>query len=431
MADSGTVSPHRIWGAVTQKKSAEDSGRKLDGNLAGNPLTAPALAQRRDMREDDQACLDNWRGLVAVSPAMREVRRQVEQVAGVDTPVLLLGESGTGKEVIARMIHKLSSRSGRKFLKVNCAALPIELLESELFGHETGTLNGVRRARPGKLEICSEGTILLDQIAEIPVSAQARLIHLLQDGEFSRLDRSTIHSDVRVLAATNMDARQAVQDGVLRADLYYRLNVFTIYLPPLRERREDLPYLLNYFMTTWAARYARPRIPITRRILDASASYAWPGNVRELENFVRRYLVLVDEELAIQQLDFRPAQRIRRPDCPIQIDSAGKQESRDLKSVVRSLKKDAECAAILQALEQTSGNRQEAASLLRISLRSLHYKIRAYGIESVSSRGHGGATLHESAGPKAVAAVGHCVRSYPHGGGKLISMDRVAWPSGR
>lgn len=420
MADSGNLTSQQLWAGALRTKSVPASLLAAAG--AAQPIRTP------EPREDGIERLDGHRIFVAVSPAMREVRRQVEQVAGIDAVVLLLGESGTGKEVIARMIHKLSTRCARKFLKVNCAALPLELLESELFGHEAGAFTGARQARAGKFEICHKGTILLDEIVEMPVSPQAKLLHVLQDGEFSRLgSASTIQSDVRVLAATNVDVRQAVQNGTLRADLYYRLNVFTIELPPLRERREDLPHLLTHFMTTWASSYGRPRLPITRRILEACASYPWPGNVRELENFVKRYLVLGDEKLAVSQLDFRSSpsgeragargQGGLRPDKP---------GSCDLKSLVKDLKKDAERAAIVQALEKTGGNRQDAAALLHISLRGLHYKIRAYGIDSTSSRIP---PQREGAEPGGMPPLGKSLPAFSRpSGGKLISMERAGWP---
>ncbi len=425
MADSGNVAPQNLWGGVLKNKLA------VPGSLFTAAATAQPQTFQTQPREDGIERLDGRRIFVAASPAMREVRRQVEQVAGIDAVVLLLGESGTGKEVIARMIHKLSSRSARKFLKVNCAALPLELLESELFGHEAGAFTGARQARAGKFEICHKGTILLDEIAEMPVSPQAKLLHVLQDGEFSRLGSAcTIQSDVRVLAATNVDVRQAVQNGTLRADLYYRLNVFTIQLPPLRDRREDLPHLLNHFMTTWAASYGRPRLPITRRILEACASYPWPGNVRELENFVKRYLVLGDEKLTVSQLDFRSSDPFSRPgrsQAGLQVEKPG---SCDLKSLVKDLKKDAERAAIVQALEQTRGNRQDAASLLRISLRGLHYKIRSYGIESAPSRPQTTSAQRELASPRPLTpGAGRSICAFPrNSGGKLISMDRGGWP---
>ncbi len=317
---------------------------------------------------------------VAASPAMRKVRTQISQVANIDVPVLLLGESGTGKEVVARMVHKLSARAHRTFLRVNCAALPVELLESELFGHEAGAFTGATKSKPGKFEICNKGTLMLDEIAEMPIPPQAKLLHVLQDGEFSRLGSpTTVRVDVRILAATNVDISQAIETKRFRTDLYYRLNAFTIYVPPLRERKEDIPVLLNHFINYWADRYGRPRLPVSAAMLNACMRYPWPGNARELENFVKRYLIVADEEQALSVLghvsnngtEFRA-----EPSPPI--DSS---HCDDLKSLVRGLKQQAEKGAILQALERTQGRRKETAKLLNISLRALIYKIRQYGID--------------------------------------------------
>src|SRR6201997_1318030 len=206
--------------------------------------------------EIEELCDDVF--FVAASPGMRKIRSQAALVANVDIPVLLLGESGTGKEVLARLVHKLSPRAHRTFLKVNCAAVPADLLESELFGYEAGAFTGATKAKPGQFELCNKGTILLDEIGELPPALQAKLLHVLQDRQFSRLGgRSLVTVDVRILAATNVDIEQALETKRLREDLYYRLSAFTVYLPPLRERREDIAPLLCYFMERLAARLGR------------------------------------------------------------------------------------------------------------------------------------------------------------------------------
>src|SRR5579859_5112299 len=240
---------------------------------------------------------------IAASPAMRKIRSQAALVANVDIPVLLLGESGTGKEVLARLIHKLSPRAHRTFLKVNCAAVPADLLESELFGYEPGAFTGATHAKPGKFEICNKGTILLDEIGEMPPLLQAKLLHVLQDQQFSRLgSRNMIKVDVRILAATNINIPEALANKRLREDLYYRLNAFTLSVPPLRERKEEIPILLKHFMANMSERYARAPLPLSTELLQACQDYSWPGNLRELNNFVKRYLVLGDEKLAISEL---------------------------------------------------------------------------------------------------------------------------------
>src|SRR5215831_7096750 len=243
---------------------------------------------------------------VAASPNMRKLRSQAALVANVDIPVLMLGESGTGKEVMARLIHKLSPRAHRTFLKVNCAAVPADLLESELFGYEAGAFTGATHAKPGKFELCNKGTILLDEIGEMQAQLQAKLLHVLQDQQFSRLgSRSVIQVDVRILAATNINIPEALASKQLREDLYYRLNAFTLHIPPLRERKEEIPILLKHFMARLSEQYARSPLPLSPELLEACANYSWPGNLRELGNFIKRYLVLGDERSAINELQPR------------------------------------------------------------------------------------------------------------------------------
>src|SRR6266849_7788228 len=271
---------------------------------------------------------------VAASPIMRKLRSQAALVANVDIPVLMLGESGTGKEVMARLIHKLSPRAHRTFLKVNCAAVPADLLESELFGHEAGAFTGATHAKPGKFELCNKGTILLDEIGEMPALLQAKLLHVLQDQTFSRLgSRSVIKVDVRILAATNINIPEALASKRLREDLYYRLNAFTLQLPPLRERKEEIPILLKHFMAHMSEQYARPPLPLSPNLLQACQEYSWPGNLRELNNFIKRYLVLGDEKLAVQELQPRDSghgTKANGAHSPAEASSGG------LKSVARS-----------------------------------------------------------------------------------------------
>jgi two-component system, NtrC family, response regulator AtoC len=317
---------------------------------------------------------------IAASPAMRKIRSQAALVANVDIPVLLLGESGTGKEVLGRLIHKLSPRAHRTFLKVNCAAVPADLLESELFGYEPGAFTGATHAKPGKFELCNKGTILLDEIGEMPPSLQAKLLHVLQDQQFSRLgSRNVIKVDVRILAATNINIPEALANKRLREDLYYRLNAFTLHLPPLRDRKEEIPILLKHSMTRMAERYARAPLPLTPALLQACQDHSWPGNLRELNNFLKRYLILGDENLAMAELQPRDDGN-----------GGGHADSRandagGLKSVARTAKDEAEAQAITHALEQTNWNRKQAAALLQISYKALLYKIRQYGIAEAKS----------------------------------------------
>jgi transcriptional regulator with PAS, ATPase and Fis domain len=304
----------------------------------------------------------------------------------------MLGESGTGKEVMAKLIHKLSPRAHRTFLKVNCAAVPADLLESELFGYEAGAFTGATHAKPGKFEVCNKGTILLDEIGEMPPSLQAKLLHVLQDQQFSRLgSRSVVKVDVRILAATNINIPEALANKRLREDLYYRLNAFTLQIPPLRERREEIPILLKHFMTRLSEQYARPPLPFSPELLQACAVYPWPGNLRELGNFIKRYLVLGDEKLAINELqprsdgsgasfDASPPRSAAEP--------SGSGSGGGLKSLARSAKDEAEAEAIAKALDETNWNRKQAAALLQISYKALLYKIRQYGIAQQNKTAH-------------------------------------------
>src|SRR5579864_5940597 len=320
---------------------------------------------------------------VAASANMRKLRSQAALVANVDIPVLMLGESGTGKEVMARLIHKLSPRAHRMFLKVNCAAVPADLLESELFGYEAGAFTGANHAKPGKFEVCNKGTILLDEIGEMPPSLQAKLLHVLQDQQFSRLgSRSVVKVDVRILAATNINIPEALAGKRLREDLYYRLNAFTLQIPPLRERKEEIPILLKHFMSNMSERYARPPLPLSTELLQACQDYAWPGNLRELNNFVKRYLVLGDEKLAIQEL--RPKSDGSGAQFAPGSENSG-ESAGGLKSLARTAKDGAEAEAISKALDETNWNRKQAAALLKISYKALLYKIRQYGIAQSKS----------------------------------------------
>jgi DNA-binding NtrC family response regulator len=330
--------------------------------------------------EVEELCDDVF--FVAASPAMKKIRSQAALVANVDIPVLLLGESGTGKEVLARLIHKLSPRAHRTFLKVNCAAVPGDLLESELFGYEAGAFTGATHAKPGKFELCNKGTILLDEIGEMPPLLQAKLLHVLQDQQFSRLgSRSVIKVDVRILAATNINIPEALATKRLREDLYYRLNAFTLSLPPLRERQEEIPILLKHFMSRMSELYARPPLPLSPALLDACSRHPWPGNLRELSNFVKRYLVLGDETLAVAELQPKPdGGGGVRVDAGRAAVAGAESSGGGLKSLARNAKDEAEAEAIARALEETNWNRKQAAILLKISYKALLYKIRQYGI---------------------------------------------------
>jgi two-component system, NtrC family, response regulator AtoC len=312
---------------------------------------------------------------LAASPVMKQLRAQVALIAKVDVPVLLLGESGVGKEIVARLIHKMSTRAHRPLLKVNCAALPAELLESELFGFEAGAFTGASKAKPGKFEIANKGTLLLDEIGEMSAPLQAKLLHVLQDGQFSRLGgRANITVDTRILAATNIDVQTAIAERKLREDLYYRLNAFTMTIPPLRERREEIPVLLDHFMNRTADKFGKNPLAISDRLLQECLRYHWPGNLRELGNFVKRYLVLENEDIILEELQLKARGSVAN-------NAEGGSPARGgLKALVRSLKDDAEAKEIQRVLENARWNRKAAAAELNISYKALLYKIKQHGL---------------------------------------------------
>jgi transcriptional regulator with GAF, ATPase, and Fis domain len=343
-------------------------------------------------------------------------------------PVLLLGESGTGKEVIAREIHQKSRRRGRPFIKVNCAALPAELLESELFGHERGAFTGATAEKPGKFELADQGTLFLDEIGEMAVRLQAKLLQVLQDEEFFRVGgKKSVRVDSRVVVATNRDLEREIQLGNFREDLYYRLNVVAIRLPPLRERKEDIVPLVDHFMKKYGRKYKNGLAELPQEVLKAFIDYDWPGNVRELENMVRRLVVLKDPVLVLDEL--RSGTRVagsapslptayagelgvpvhpREPYAePAHVAAAPAEPSRNvaqvafnpfavpqpppppctipademsLKDIGKRAAMLAEREAILSMLMRTAWNKRRAATKLRISYKALLYKIKECGI---------------------------------------------------
>lgn len=345
----------------------------IDGNLESAIEEHLAAAQKVIPAEPLEIPLDESHSFVRSSKRMCELQAQAALVAKSDIPVLILGESGTGKEILALYTHKMSNRAHRMFLKVNCAAMPADLLESELFGYEQGAFTGAVKTKPGKFEVCTGGTIFLDEIGEMPAILQAKLLQVLQDGTFSRLgSRSPMRVDVRVIAATNINMKAAIAAKAFREDLYYRLNGFSLSIPPLCERREEIPLLASYFMRKVAKKYGRSPLPLSPALLDGFGRYSWPGNLREMENVVNRYFILGDE---------RPILAEMSPYSPFRGDGNGSGEGSDnagLKQIVRSLKGEAEASAIAQMLESKGWNRKAAASELQISYKALLYKIKQY-----------------------------------------------------
>ncbi|HKT50686.1 MAG TPA: sigma-54 dependent transcriptional regulator [Candidatus Angelobacter sp.] len=330
---------------------------------------------------------------VAASPIMQTIRSQIEQVARVDIPVLLLGESGVGKEVLARLVHKLSRRKARPLMKLNCAAMPLDLLESELFGYEPGAFTGAMRAKQGMLELCDKGTLFLDEIGEMSPLLQAKLLHVLQDGKFSRLGgRTTTSSDFRVVAATNVNVQEAIGSRAFREDLYYRLNAFTIKVPPLRDRREEIPMLLNHFVQKFSDKYDCSAPAFSSQLVRACLRHAWPGNLRELGNFVKRFLVLQDEGQAIAELEEKGVSSSFVPDLNQHTDNAKADAS--LKAILQELKEKAEPRIIERALIATKWNCKMAASQLKISYKALLYKMKQYRIFPPGVSGPGLRSAH-------------------------------------
>jgi transcriptional regulator with GAF, ATPase, and Fis domain len=308
---------------------------------------------------------------------MQSVRDVVAKVAGANITVLLLGESGVGKELVAHALHHVPPRASHPFLKVNCAALPEDLLESELFGHERGAFTGAYRGKPGKFELAQHGTIFLDEIGEIPLRLQAKLLHILQDGEFARVGGQRIlQSDVRVIAATNRDLEAAVRAGRFREDLYYRLNVIVIRIPPLRDRPGEIPVLADHFLRQFNMEYGRSTV-MSAETRRAFTDYAWPGNIRELENAVRRMVVLGSAPARPEPVMDAEAGLTVPARASFSSPPTGPMS---LKTIAREAAREAEVAVIMAALDRVKWNRTKAARLLRVSYRTLLYKIGGYGL---------------------------------------------------
>ncbi len=321
---------------------------------------------------------------------MQEIRGIIDLISGADVTVLIRGETGTGKDVVARSIHHLSARRTHPFVKVNCAALPRDLLESELFGHERGAFTGAHELKIGKFELANHGTIFLDEIGDLHPDLQGKLLHVLQDGQFSRVGgRSTIKVDVRVLAATNQDLDRNVAAGSFREDLFYRLNVIQIAVPPLRDRLEEIPALAQYFVRRYCQLFQREPFTLAPETVRRLMQHRYAGNVRELENIIKRMIVLDDPYLAEERACVHARPRPTRPEPRLAGPPAAASPV-SLKEIGRRAAQNAERAAILQMLEQTRWNRLRAAKLLNISYRALLYKMKESGIglDPVGSNGH-------------------------------------------
>jgi two-component system response regulator AtoC len=313
------------------------------------------------------------------SGSMLSIRQKVQKVLATDVPILIQGENGTGKGLLAQYIHSRSAMSSGAFVKVNCAAIPGTLLESELFGYEKGSFTDAHTSKPGYVEMAHRGTLFLDEIADLDLSLQAKVLQLLQDGHFSRIgDKQERHAETRIICATNRDLRAEIEAGRFRLDLFYRINVISINLPSLRDRREDIALLADYFLGQLNARFERDTPPFSRENIESLSDREWRGNIRELENVVARYAIL-------GTLDTVEPERPPRP-SPVAIYRIGADGSIPLKRIAKQAIREMEGNLILNALREHKWNRRKAALALNISYRALIYKIREAGLSPKSSR---------------------------------------------
>lgn len=341
-------------------------------------VIAKAVRTESLAREDFHPPDGFWNvNIIGQTPQMKEIYQIVERVADTPSTVMITGESGTGKELIAAALHRLSSRRDQPFIKINCAAIPRELMESELFGHERGAFTGAVAAKPGRFELADGGTLFLDEIAEIPVDMQVKLLRAIQDAEFERVGGlQTVKVNVRLVVATNRELQKEVEAGRFREDLFYRLNVVPIHLPPLRERRQDIPLLVRHFIEKFRQKLSRPVNEISPEALELLVGYRWPGNIRELENVIER-CVLFTNGSVIQAEDLPPEVRGRQPAGPPVVVKGG---DVSMKDIVKQATVELERDLIQQALKQTGWNVTQAARQLKISRKSLQLKMKELGL---------------------------------------------------
>ena len=415
---SGQNSPDLIFRA--SKAGAEDyiskpfEPRDLEMRVA-RVLEKQRVAGEATQLRDQVRRQSDFTMLFGTSPKMEEVKQTIEQVADTSATVLIRGESGTGKEVVARLVYGHSLRREKPFVKVNCAAIPHELLESELFGYEPGAFTGANRQKLGKFDLANQGTLFLDEISEMHPALQAKLLHVLQDGEFARLGgKRDIAVDVRVLAATNKPLERAVEEGHFREDLFYRLNVVTIHIPPLRERREEIPVFLDFFLHKYSEFYGKTPAPFSDYAVSRMMEYNWPGNIRELENMVKRYTIVGKESQIIRELSIhKPIVSSMTGSSPLWnpkgdgntqasavipaavvpftppagSDGSAEQEMPSLLEIGRRAAMQAEREAIERVLAQTRWNRRQAAKILKISYKALLNKLKAIEEQNQAAQG--------------------------------------------
>ncbi len=349
-----------------------------------------AVFEKRTSEEERERLLEQIENpagnFVANSEPMQRIREAIDHIADTNVTVLIQGESGVGKEIIARRVHSTSSRSKQPFVKVNCAALPDELLESELFGYEKGAFTGAVGRKQGKFELANRGTLFLDEIGEMAAGLQAKLLHVLQDGTFAKLGgNQEVQVDVRVVCATNRGLEDMVKQGSFREDLYYRLNVVNIGIPPLRDRREEVMELAETFLRRYSAKYRRPYRALSAQLQSAFARYAFPGNVRELENMIKRMVVLESETTVLERI-FNRGPEAEGDGASTNFEALLEEVTETagqvpLREVGRRAAQEAERETIERVLYRTNWNRKQAAKLLSVSYKTLLQKIRDCGLE--------------------------------------------------
>ncbi len=389
---------------VAKPIDTKDLDLRVSRLLDKQRLTSEVTQLRDQVRRNSDFAM-----LFGTSPKMEEIKNTIQQVAETNATVLIRGESGTGKEVVARMIYAQSSRREKPFIKVNCAAIPHELLESELFGYEPGAFTGANRQKLGKFDLANAGTLFLDEVSEMHPALQAKLLHVLQDGEFSRLGgKRDISVDVRILAASNKQLERAVEEGLFREDLFYRLNVIKIHIPPLRERREEVLVFLDYFLRKYSEFYGKQPSPFSDFALSRMMEYHWPGNIRELENLVKRYVIVGNEAQIIRELStHKPImESTSRPEpsgsepkggAPSSASSAAipitagkpklpEEDTPSLLEIGRRAAMRAEREAIERTLAQTRWNRRQAAKILKVSYKALLNKLKLFEEQDANNK---------------------------------------------
>ncbi|MFN7974243.1 MAG: sigma-54 dependent transcriptional regulator [Acidobacteriota bacterium] len=354
-----------------------------------NALRTHHLEERVSALEEQLHERVAFENIIGRSESMQKIYGLLERIAGRDVTVLILGESGTGKELIAQALHHRSQRRDGPFIPVDCGTLPENLIESELFGYERGAFTGAERRKPGKFELAHGGTLFFDEIGNISTGLQSRLLRALETGEVTRLGGTApVRTDVRIISATNADIEKGVREGTFREDLFYRLNVITVKLPPLRERRDDIPILTNHFLDVFQKRHGKSGLVLTRDAMKAFYDYHWPGNVRELRNIVERAVILSDGEIGRDVLPSNMGvdRPLRPPDklaatAAIASPPDAEPAPLSLKDAKKLGRQTMEEEQILRALKESGGNKTKAARLLGVSLKTLYNRIHEYGLK--------------------------------------------------